>query len=803
MILTLLGAYALICSFVYVAPSLPSVEAMRKVEFQVPLRVFTASNELIAQIGEQRRIPVTYDQIPPLVREAFLAAEDDEFFHHRGIDLLGVLRAVFVNLLTAEKSQGASTITQQAARNMFLTLDKTWRRKLSELFVTLRMESAFSKQEILGLYLNVIYFGQRAYGVAAASETFFGKPLDELTLSELATLAGLPQAPSRYNPITSPELAQSRRGYVLGRMHKLRYIDDTAYHAAMAEPVRARAHAPLFAVEAPYIAEMARLDIRTRFGAAAESAGYKVYTTIDGRLQTAANRAVRLGLIEYDRRHGWRGPIGHADLPASKEDQKYEALLDEYSSVGVLAPAIVVSTTEKTARVFIKTRGPAQIGWDGIGWAQKEGGAAPKTVGDVVTPGDVVYVVTDGKGAAQIAQVPEAQSALVSLDPRDGGIVALVGGFDYFSNKYNRVTQARRLPGSGFKPFLYSAALETGFTPASVLLDAPIVLEGAGMETSWRPENDGGQFRGPTRLREALYRSRNLVSIRLLRTMGTGPAMDYITRFGFDKKDLPNNLTLALGTVQATPLQLATGYATFANGGYRVKPFYIDRIENAAGEVVYRAAPRTVCEACEHPADLHDFAGSGGGPERINQADALRGGVGALPAEQVAERVITPQNAWLMMDMMSDVIKRGTGRRALALGRADIAGKTGTTNEAKDTWFNGFTQNLVATVWVGFDQERSLGEAEEGAKTALPIWMHYMREALKGVPQERRPMPDGLVTLRIQPDTGMLASGENPDAILETFMTDRLPSGNGPGGVEGGNPTSTNPADSAAAEPIF
>jgi penicillin-binding protein 1A len=336
-----------------------------------------------------------------------------------------------------------------------------------------------------------------------------------------------------------------------------------------------------------------------------------------------------------------------------------------------------------------------------------------------------------------------------------------------------------------------------------VLLDAPIVLEGDGMETSWRPENDGGQFRGPTRLREALYRSRNMVSIRLLRTMGTSSAMDYITRFGFDKKDLPNNLTLALGTVQATPLQLATGYATFANGGYRVKPFYIERIENAAGEAVYRSAPRTVCVTCERPVDLHDFVGSGSGADRINEADSLRGGRGALPPEQIAERVITPQNAWLMTDMMSDVIKRGTGRRALALGRADIAGKTGTTNEAKDTWFNGFTQNLVATVWVGFDQERSLGEAEEGAKTALPIWMHYMREALKGVPQERRPMPDGLVTLRIQPDTGMLASGENPDAILETFMTDHLPGGNGPDGVEGGNPTSTSATDSAAAEPIF
>ncbi len=802
MLLSLFAAYALACSFVYVAPSLPTVEAMRKVEFQVPLRVFTANGELIAQIGEQRRIPVTYEQIPPLVREAFLAAEDDDFFHHRGIDYLGVLRAVFVNLLTAEKSQGASTITQQAARNMFLTLDKTWRRKLQELFVTLRMEREFTKQEILGLYLNVIFFGQRAYGVAAASETFFGKSLDELTVSEVATLAGIPQAPSRYNPITNPELAQARRSYVLGRMRRLGYIDDAAYKSAMVEPVRARAHAPLYAVEAPYIAEMARLDVRTRFGAAAEGAGYKVYTTIDSRLQTAANRAVRIGLIEYDRRHGWRGPIGHADIAGAKQNEQFEAVLDEYSSVGVLAPAVVVSLAEKTARVFVKSRGFAQIAWDGIGWAQKEEGVAPKTAAEVVTAGDVVYVVTDGKGTAQIAQIPEAQSALVSLDPKDGAIAALVGGFDYFSNKYNRVTQARRLPGSGFKPFLYSAALENGFTPASVLLDAPIVLEGDGLETSWRPENDGGQFRGPTRLREALFRSRNLVSIRLLRAMGTGPAMDYISRFGFAKKDLPNNLTLALGTVQATPLQLATGYATFANGGYSVKPYYIDRIENAAGEVVYRAAPRVVCELCERPVALSDYIGSGGGIDGINFADSLRGGRGPLPAEQIAERVISPQNAWLMTDMMSDVIKRGTGRRAQALGRLDIAGKTGTTNESKDTWFNGFTPNLVATVWVGFDQERSLGELEEGARTALPIWMHFMREALKGVPQLHRPMPDGLVTLRIEPETGVLASAENPDAILETFMTDHLPAGGEPGN-EGSGPINPSGGDPAASEPIF
>src|SRR5262245_14057021 len=401
-LLTLFGAYALACSFVYIEPSLPTVEAMRKVEFQVPLRVYTASGDLIAQIGEQRRIPVTYEQIPALVREAFLAAEDDEFFHHSGIDYLGVLRAAFVNLLTAEKSQGASTITQQAARNMFLTLDKTWRRKLAELFVTLRMEHEFTKQEILGLYLNVIFFGQRAYGVAAAAETFFGKSLDELSVSEAAILAGIPQAPSRYNPITTPELAAARRGYVLRRMLQLRFIDQQTAQAARAEPVQARAHSPLYAVDAPYIAELARLEVRNRFGAAAESAGYRVYTTIDGRLQTAANRAVRIGLIEYDRRHGWRGVAGHVELEGKTREDQLEPLLDEYSGVGMLAPAVITAVAERSARVFVKAHGFATIGWDGLSWARTERQVDDRTqlksAAEIVKPGDVVYVVTDGKG---------------------------------------------------------------------------------------------------------------------------------------------------------------------------------------------------------------------------------------------------------------------------------------------------------------------------------------------------------------------------------------------------------------------
>ncbi len=802
MLITLLGAYALACSYVYLEPSLPSTEAMRNVEMQVPLRVYSRSGGLIAQIGEQRRIPVTYAQIPEVVKHAFLAAEDDRFFEHHGIDYLGVVRAVLVDVISGDKTQGASTITMQAARNMFLSLDKTYRRKLQETFVTYKMEHDFSKQEIFSLYLNKIFFGQRAYGVAAAAEAFFGKSLDELSLAEAATIAGVPKAPSRYNPIVNPQLAAGRRGYVLHRMQVLGYIDAASAEAANRQTVEARQHAPLYDVEAPYVAEMARLEVRQRFGAAAEDSGYKVYTTIDGRLQADANRALRIGLIEYDRRHGWRGPVGHVDIAESENPGQLEELASEYSSVGVLAPAIVVSVAEKAARVYVKSRGFAQIDWDGMSWARKPSGdsvgPAPKSAADIIGRGDVVYVVAGGKAFAQLGQIPEAQSALVSLDPHDGAIAALVGGFDYFSNKYNRATQARRQPGSGFKPFLYSSALENGFTAASVVLDAPFVLDADGAEETWRPQNNAGEkFRGPMRLREALVQSRNLVSIRILRQLGIPYVSDYVTKFGFDKRTLPQNLTLALGTVQATPLEIATGYAVFANGGYRVQPYFIERIDDAAGHTVWQAAPRIACDTCEQTASLKDVAFSGDPQEVLKNADAVRGGSGALPPAGIAERVISPQNDYVMTDMMADVIKHGTGRRALVLGRGDLAGKTGTTNLSRDTWFNGFTPNLETTVWVGFDQERPLGESEEGSRTALPIWIHFMREALKGVTEYRRPMPDGVVTLRVSRETGTLVSNENPDGMTEVFIADHLPAAG-----DAGAPAQT-AEGAASSEPIF
>ncbi|MDE2137988.1 MAG: penicillin-binding protein 1A [Gammaproteobacteria bacterium] len=798
-------------------PTLPSTDAMRNAELQVPLRVYTRSGALIAQIGEQRRIPVTYAQIPEVVKHAFLAAEDERFFEHHGIDYFGVIRAAVVDVISGHKTQGASTITMQAARNMFLSLDKTARRKLQETFVTYRMEHEFTKQEIFGLYLNVIFFGQRSYGVAAAAEAFFGKTLDKLDVAEAATLAGVPKAPSSYNPIVNPEAATQRRAYVLRRMRELGYIDAATAEASNKEPMHARAHAPLYDIEAPYVAEMARLELRQRFGASAETAGYKVYTTLDGRLQAAANRAVRIGLIEYDRRHGWRGPIGHVDLPAGPAPD-YDDLVDEYASIGDLTPAIVTAVEERDVKTYVKSAGPASIDWDGLAWAHKAlaneaVGPAPTRAAQVLKKGDVVYVIADEAGHAQLGQVPEAQSALVALDPNDGSIVALVGGFDYFTNKYNRVIQARRLPGSGFKPFLYSAALEHGITPASTFLDAPIVLEGNGAEEAWRPENNERQFGGPTRLREALVHSRNLVSIRVLKELGVDNAIDYVSRFGFDPKTMPHDLTLALGTLEVTPLELAAGYAVFANGGYRVQPYFIDRIEDAAGQVVWRAAPRLVCAQCDPAgggapqppaAALKVASGSapatlpGGDPRAAVPGESLDGAPAAgapLPADRIAPRVISAANAYVMTDMMGDVIRHGTGVRARVLGREDIAGKTGTTNKAVDTWFNGFTDNLVATVWVGFDQDKPLGESEEGAHTALPIWIAFMREALRGVPEEHRPMPDGVVSLRISPQTGELVSDENPAGITEIFMASHLPQ-NEPGNMQ-------NTEGQQSGEPIF
>lgn len=800
---TLLAALGISGSFVFLAPSLPSSADMRNVELAVPLRVYTRGGQLVAQIGEQRRIPVTFEQIPETVRNAFLAAEDDRFFRHHGIDYAGVLRAAAVNLFTGNRAQGASTITMQVARNMFLTQKREWRRKLQEVFLTYRMEREFTKEQILALYLNVIFFGQRSYGVAAAAETYFGKPLAALTVGEAALLAGIPKAPTDTNPIASPLRARERRGYVVRRMRELGFIDDAQVEAANAEAVSGKLNAPLNDVDAPYVAEMARLDLVRRYGEAAQSAGYRVFTTIDPRLQTAANRALRLGLLEYDRRHGWRGATAQVKVPSGADAAALDALLLPYEAVGNVDPAIVTAILARSARVHVKGQGLVQIPWDGLAWARRatgEGarGPAPKQASDVLAPGDIVFVVTDGKRTAQLVQLPEAQGALVALDPDDGAIAALIGGFDYYVYKFNRATQASRQPGSGFKPFLYSAALENGFTPASVILDAPIVMDDPDSETSWRPENSSGEFSGPTRLREALVRSRNLVSIRILRDIGTRTLIDYAARFGFPRASMPNDLTLALGTLQATPLEVATGFAAFANGGFKVDPYFIDRIEDASGKVVYRAEPKVVCVLCNAPATSLESP-TLDAPDALQAAASVRGGLELLPRSRIAERIITPQNAYIMDDIMADVIRRGTGRRANVLNRADIAGKTGTTNDSKDAWFNGFNRDLVATVWIGYDQERSLGEGEEGSRTAVPVWVHFMREALKALPQRTRPRPDGVIELSISRETGQLATAGDPDAVQELFMVDHLPGGNAetlPGAIP-------SIEEAASGEPLF
>ena len=779
------GLYAYACTYVYLKPSLPTLTQMRHVELKVPLRIYTVGGQLISQIGVEQRTPVRFDQVPLMVREAFLAAEDHRFYQEGAINVGSLLRAVLVDVIEGRKAQGGSTITMEAARNLFLTLNKTWRRKLQESFVAYRLDHDFTKDRVFQLYLNVIYFGERAYGVAAAAQTYYGKPLDRLTLAEAATLAGIVQAPSLYNPVVHPHLAALRRSYVLTRMLALGYIDATDAQAADHAPIDARLHAPRAQVPAPYVAQMVLAKMLKRYGPAAETDGYRVYTTLDGRLQMAAQRAVQLGLISYDRRHGYRGPIGRTVLSGKVTPAQLETLVDEYGPIGVLKPAVVTRVGRKSATVYVRSHGYARIDWKGLVWARKEIsvdslGPVPKTAADVLSRGDVVYVVWRGGRAADLAQVPQAQAALVSLDPDDGAIAALVGGFDYYTSKFNRATDALRQPGSGFKPFYYSGALAQGYTASSTFLDTPLVSGGLGAETTWRPVNYGDRFSGPVRMRVALAHSINLVSIRIMRALGLPFVTRYVARFGFDPKTLPQNLTLALGSLDVTPLQMAVGYAVFANGGYRVKPFLIDRIANASGKVVWQAAPRIACHDCNQKASLSEFTPAANTKALLAEARSLRGdGAQYMPADRMAPRVISADNDYIMTSMMHSVIQFGTGMAARVLGRDDLAGKTGTTNNSSggvpDAWFNGFTPNLVATVWTGFDDNQSLGYGEQGASVALPIWIRFMRVALTGVPQWRRPMPPGIVTLRVSPKTGLLVSDENPQGIPEVFMANHLP----------------------------
>jgi len=790
-----LVALSFLCVFSYLEASLPSIGLIDQGKLPVPLRIYTRDGRLVGQYGDERRLLVEYDQIPEEVRDAFLAAEDDRFFRHHGIDFPGLARALIVNILSGRPDQGAGTITMQTARVFLLSSEKKLRRKFLEIFLAYRIEHDFTKQEILTLYLNKIFLGQRAYGVAAAAEVYFGKKLDELNLAEAATIAGLPQAPSDDNPVTNPEKAKSRRGYVLRRLRELHKITPQEEQAARQVPMQSQLHGPASEVEAPYLGEMVRNEMVQKYGERVYSEGFRVITTLDSSMQAGANLALRVGLIEYDRRHGYRGAIGHqVELPATP--QAMDEVLDGYPTIGGLLPALVTSVHEQSVDVNVKGGRSVTIPWSGLSWARPaaaDGTVGPevKKAGDAVHVGDVIYVLVTGR-LIELAQVPDAQSALVAVDPRDGAVAALTGGFDFFNSKFNRAVQARRQPGSAFKPFLYSAALENGFTPASVILDAPVVMEDTSMENTWRPQNVTGKFYGPTRLREALVRSRNLVSVRLMRAMGTKFTMDYVSRFGFERSALPENLTLALGSLQVSPLQLASGFSVFANGGYRIKPYFIQSIEDGEGKVLFSASPIVACAECAD--SKPDYTVPYG-----NQAPGGR--LTTVPAANQAPLVIRPENSWLLTDMMSDVVRRGTARRALVLGRDDIAGKTGTTNDHHDAWFSGFAPNLVATVWVGFDDERSLGAGEEGGRTAVPTWTYFMLQALKGVPEQHRTIPNGLVSVRISPLTGELASSDDPSAIFETFIEGHLPQPAEPG-QDNSNPR-TSEKDNKDDEPIF
>jgi penicillin-binding protein 1A len=796
-----LVAFANVCAYVYLRPALPDVASLREVQLQVPLRIYTRDGKLIQSIGEQRRIPVRYDQLPPKLIQAFLATEDDRFFRHHGVDFQGILRAAVADLRAGGIRQGASTITMQVSRDMFLTPRRDLKRKMSEIYISLLMEAEFTKEEIFSLYVNKIFLGQRAYGVAAAAEVYFGKSLDQLTIGEMATLAGLPTAPSTRNPVANPEAAKQQRAHVLGRMLELGYISQAEYDQAKVSPMESRLHGASIEVDAPYLAEMVRNDMQNKYGDAVYTAGYKVYTTLDSRLQAAATVALRTGLLEYDMRHGYRGASVKVDMSKLVTPAQFDAQLEEFPIIGGLKPAIVQQVDARSAKVYVKDLGVITLPWEKLVWARRQlpeekVDRAPAQASEIFSRGDVIYTVGRTPESLLFVQVPEAQSALVSVDPKDGAIVALVGGFDFFQSKFNRVTQARRQPGSGFKPFVYAAAFDKGFTPASVMLDAPVVIDEEGKEQAWRPHEDSDRFYGPERLRDALVRSHNLVSVRLMRAIGVQYARDFVTRFGFDKSQLPDDLTLALGTAELSPLQVAIGYSTFANGGFKVSSYYIDRVEDANGKVLQQANPAIACAQCGRSSDAPSPRSAGGGSSRTALLDeASHDGKTLIPLNNLAPQVLRPQIAYLLADMMADVIKRGTGQRARTLNRDDIAGKTGTTSEFHDAWFNGFNGDIVTTVWTGFDQDRTLGEGEQGARVSVPTWTYFMKQALEGTARHGVPIPDGIVSVRISPKTGLLASSDDPNGIMEKFIEGNLPKAEL---YEGQNPNSPE-----ADKPIF
>ena len=833
----ILGLLTIAGIYLYLKNDLPDVTTLQDVRLQTPMQVYTADGELISQFGEKRRIPLKLQEMPPLLVQAFLAVEDTRFYEHPGIDIIGIFRAMTVVASSGDFSQGASTITQQVARNFFLSREKKVIRKVKEIFLAFHIEQLLSKDQILELYLNKIELGQRSFGVGAAAQVYFGKTVHELTLDEIAIIAGLPKAPSTLNPVRSATNARARRNVVLGRMLDIGVIDQAAYDQALAAPITSRLHGAQITASAPYIAEMVRQEMISRYGEdTAYSAGLQVFTTINSKQQAAAKHALQQNLYDYDERHGYRGPV--AQLWASEliETQDAEAVfnqieplsreevltyLDNQSSLEQLQPAVVIEVGAQTAKVLMSGGQEVTLDWDGLKWARRyisdeRQAIAPKTANAILAPGMHIFV-RQQDAAWRLAQVPQAASAIVAIDPHDGAIRSLVGGYSFTQSQFNRVTQAKRQVGSNIKPFVYSAALEHGYTLASIINDAPIHQWDDNAGIAWRPKNSPAVYDGPIRIREALAKSKNVVSIRLLRGVGIDNTINHLRRFGFAPSDLPRNETLALGSASLTPLELVTGYAVFANGGYLVSPYVVERVISDEGEILFQHNPALACQTCADDSNIPDTAAEELTEQALDaemQLDQLfnslaqtnenstEADVSIGPEIKLAEHVISDQNSFLIADALRSSVWgggswnhgtgwNGTAWRLQTLKRRDISAKTGTTNDSKDTWFSGFTPDLAVTVWVGFDDaNRSLGRAqwhanmgqqqsagaESGARTALPGWLNYMQTALQSLPAQQPSSPVGLASVRIDLQTGLLSRRTDHTSAFEFFKPGTEPS---------------------------
>lgn len=734
--------------YIYLETRLPEISSLDDIQLQVPLRIYSSDKKLIAEYGEKRRIPVSFTQIPKPLIDALLTTEDQRFFEHPGVDVFGLGRAAVKLIKTGHKSQGGSTITMQVARNFFLSRKKTFLRKFNEILLAIKIDNELPKEKILELYLNKIYLGNRAYGVGAAAKVYYGKKLNELNLAQMAMIAGLPQAPSSKNPLKNPKAALKRRNHVLKRMYELEKITQQEFLSARAEPITASYHERKIELYAPYVAEMIRKSLFKHFNKSAYEKGYKVYTTINSQSQKYANQALTSSILNYDSHHGYRGPAATVELPEQPyEPKELSQLLKPFPVLNQLIPALVTSVDTDNLEVFSKNKQKIIFNIKELKWAKKiineyQLGPEPKLATEVAKVGDIIYI-TPINSKWKLVQIPEIEAAIISLNPKNGEIVALSGGFNFHKSKFNRVTQAYRQPGSTIKPFIYSAALAKGFTLASIINDAPIVMKDPNQENLWRPQNDNKKFYGPTRLRMGLIRSRNLVSIRVLKATGIAFAINYLKQFGFVEENLPNSLSLALGSLHVTPIELTTAYAAIANGGFKIEPHIIERITDPHGRMILQTLPQIACSNCQD-----------------------------IPSSQHAPQIISNSIAYLMTSALKDVIQIGTGRRAKSLNRQDIAGKTGTTNDQKDTWFAGFNANNVTVTWMGFDTPKNM--KEYASNTALPMWIDYMSNYLKGSKESNLRMPSDIISVKINPETGLRSSATN-NTILELFRKEYLP----------------------------